>query len=91
MEAFRLDIRILVALFGLTNIPVVAQLTSGNITRAVYDPGGATVPNATVVVRNIGTGVKNSTTSTSAGEYRFENLPVGTYTITVSAPGVVKA
>jgi hypothetical protein len=43
------------------------------------------------VARNTATGVEVSTTSTSAGEYRFENLPIGTYTITVSAPGFAKA
>ncbi len=43
--------------------------------------------NATVTVKNMGTGYTQTTTSTSAGEYRFPTLPVGTYQITTSVPG----
>lgn len=68
-----------------------AQLTSGNITGSVFDPTGAAVPGATVVVKNNDTGVENTTTSTSKGDYRLENLPVGTYGVTVTAPGFAKA
>jgi hypothetical protein len=67
------------------------QLTSGNITGTVFDPTGATVPNANVVVMNQATGVQNTTNTTSAGDYRFENLPVGRYTLTVTATGFDKA
>ena len=80
-------------------IPAFGQVTSGNVTGTVYDPTGATVPNATVVAHNTNTGADTTTTTTAAGDYRFENLPVveeeagkkGTYTITVTAPGFTKA
>ena len=83
----------LVALSALLLLSVAAfsQLTSGNITGTVYDQSGATVPGATVAVRNVATNVENSTTTTSAGSYRFENLPIGSYNITVSAGGFTKA
>src|SRR5581483_8796196 len=68
-----------------------AQVTSGNIVGTVYDPTGATVPNAPVVATNDATGIESPTVSTSAGEYRIPNLPVGTYTVTVNAPGFAKA
>src|ERR1700761_9609602 len=55
----------------------LAQQTSGNLAGAVYDPTGATVPSATVIAHNVATGVDTTTTSTSAGEFRFENLPIG--------------
>ncbi|HZS53994.1 MAG TPA: carboxypeptidase regulatory-like domain-containing protein [Bryobacteraceae bacterium] len=71
--------------------PLLAQLTSGNLTGTVYDPTGATVPNATVVVRNDATGVENATQTTSAGDYRFENLPAGVYTLNVNAAGFNKS
>ena len=72
------------------NLPLFAQLTSGNITGTIYDPARATVPNATIVARNNGTTVENTTTSTAAGEYRFENLPVGTYSLSATAAGFSK-
>lgn len=69
----------------------LAQSTSGNLAGNVYDPAGATVPDATVIAHNIATGVDTRTTSTSSGDFRFENLLVGTYTIIVTAPGFSKA
>jgi len=80
---------VLTALF-VFNLPLFSQLTSGNITGTVYDPTGATVPGSNVVAHNTGTGVDVTTTSASAGHYRFENLPVGNYTIAVTAPGFIK-
>ena len=79
-------------LAALIFLPVAsfAQLVSGNLTGTIYDPTGAIVPNATVVVHNDATGVENTATSTSAGEYHVVNLPAGTYTVTVTAPGFAK-
>ena len=82
---------VLVALLLALTAPLFAQLTSGNIVGAVYDPSGAIIPGATLVATNTATGATSTTTSTSAGDYRFENLPVGTYDLTVTAPGFAKA
>jgi hypothetical protein len=65
----------------------MAQSTSGNIAGVVYDPSGATVPNASIAAKNEATGVESSARSTSSGQFRFENLPVGSYTLSVSASG----
>ncbi|MBV8068999.1 MAG: TonB-dependent receptor [Acidobacteriaceae bacterium] len=75
----------------LFQLPVCGQLTSGNLAGTVYDPAGATVPGATVTAHNDATGVDTSTTSTSAGAYRFDNLPIGTYTLNVTATGFKNA
>jgi len=53
----------------------------------VSDPSGAVVPNAKVVVKHEQTGVVNEAQSSGDGNFRVPNLPVGTYTVTVSAPG----
>ena len=90
MRALKIYSGILLAITALATIPASAQLTSGNITGNIYDPAGATVPNATIVATNNATGVQNTTTSTGAGDYRFENLPVGAYTLTVNAAGFNK-
>jgi len=80
----------LLAALILINLPLFAQVTSGNITGNVYDQTGATISNASIVAHNAATGAESTTTSTSAGDYRFENLPVATYSIVVSAPGFTK-
>jgi hypothetical protein len=71
-------------------MPMLGQVTSGSIVGTVYDPSGATVPNATITATNTQTGVQTSATSTSAGDYRLNNLPVGSYSLTVDAGGFSK-
>ena len=62
-----------------------------SITGRVLDPKGASVPQATVTVRNADTGLARTTTTTSDGIYRFDNLQPGTYDVTVEANGFTKA
>ncbi len=67
---------------------LLAQATaSGNIVGIVSDATGAAVAQATVTALNKATATQRSTTTNAAGEYRFELLPIGTYTITVQATG----
>ncbi len=68
-----------------------AQSVSGDLTGTIFDASGATIPNATIVGKNDATGVEATTKSTATGEYHLGNLPAGTYTITVTAPGFTKA
>lgn len=91
MKTSRFQLALLLMALTLLALPVLGQVTSGNVTGSVYDPTGATVPNATIVARNEATDLENNTHSTSAGDYRFENLPAGKYTLTVTAPGFAKA
>jgi hypothetical protein len=56
----------------------------GTITGTVTDQTGAVLPGATATVTN-GAGLTQTTTSNDHGEYSIQELPVGTYGITVSA------
>ena len=64
----------------------VAVLTGG-----VVDPVGSAVPNATIVVRNESTGVESRSTTDQVGKFSIANLPVGNYTVEISAPGFALA
>ena len=64
-----------------------AQTFRGAINGSVTDPSGAVVANAKVTATNVGTGVALNTVTTSNGEYSFQDLPLGTYKVTVSAGG----
>src|SRR5260370_7240871 len=66
---------------------VAAQAISGDVVGHVLDKSGASVPNAAILAENVATGVKTSPTWNGQGEFRFGNLPVGTYIIRVSASG----
>jgi Carboxypeptidase regulatory-like domain/TonB-dependent Receptor Plug Domain len=66
--------------------------TTGAITGVVTDPSGAVVPNATVTITNMGTGVAMRTLKTNdSGTYDAEALPVATYQVSVKAPGFQEA
>ena len=79
-----------VALLCAASLATWAQVVSGDLTGNILDPSGSLLPNATVVAKNDATGVETTTKSTSAGTYRLSNLPVGLYTLTVSASGFTK-
>jgi hypothetical protein len=64
-----------------------AQTFRGAINGTVTDPSGAVVTGANVKATNTGTGVAQTSTTTGDGEFSFQDLPLGTYKIEVSAPG----
>ena len=63
------------------------QVGNGTITGTVTDPAGAVVAGATVEAKNTETGVVFPGASTNAGNYTISDLPVGTYTVTVTVKG----
>ena len=83
------SLRFLTLFFSLTLCVGMAfgQAISGNLVGTVTDPTGAVVPNAEVTATNVGTNSPSVTHTNSTGEYRFDNLPVGTYAISVKAQG----
>jgi hypothetical protein len=64
--------------------PLAAQIISGDLVGTVFDRTGAVVPDATVEATKQDTGAKYRTKVDENGEYRFNNLPVGTYDISAS-------
>src|SRR6267378_4754680 len=67
---------------------VFAQATaSGTIQGTVTDTTGAVVSGAQVVAKNKAIDSTRTTTTSDTGYYRFELLPIGTYTVTVSKTG----
>lgn len=75
-----------VALSLLSAVPVWAAVT-GTISGTITDPSGSVIPNAMVVITNTAQGVKNTTMTDARGLYAFPSLPVGTYKLSVNAPG----
>ena len=66
---------------------MVAQTFRGSIAGMVADPSGAAVPGAQVSAVEVATGEEHKMLSTSAGEFSFADLPLGAYTVTVTAAG----
>jgi hypothetical protein len=66
--------------------PAFAQFTS-SVEGTVFDPSGAAVPDATVNLRELSTGVVHTVTSSSAGIFRITAVPAGSFSLTVEAKG----
>lgn len=63
------------------------NIISGEITGAVTDPTGASVPSATVSLKSVDSGDVQTTTTSQAGVYRFPLLRPGKYVIAISVTG----
>jgi hypothetical protein len=61
-----------------------AQTFRGSILGTVTDSSGAAVPGAQILVKNADTGLERTTVSTADGSYLVPELPIGTYTVTVT-------
>src|SRR5271155_1742844 len=59
----------------------------GSISGTVKDQSGAAIAKASVVLVNISTGIKQSTSADDQGAYTFPVLPVGSYTLEATHPG----
>ena len=72
---------------GFCSCAASAQSSRGELAGNVLDATGASIPGATISATNEATGGKNETKSGSGGSYRFSDIPLGVYTVTVTAPG----
>jgi hypothetical protein len=64
-----------------------AQVTTADILGTVTDVTGAAVPHATVTITDLGTGESRQQSSAGKGEFTFTTLPVGSYSVKVTATG----
>jgi hypothetical protein len=64
-----------------------AQVTSGSIYGSIQDQTGAAIPKATITASELTKGITRTATSSNTGNFSLPNLPPGTYSIQVDAPG----
>src|SRR5713226_4553482 len=64
-----------------------AQTFRGAINGTVTDPSGAVVPNAAVKATESATGIDHNTVTTSDGVFSLQDIPLGSYKVTVTASG----
>ncbi|MGB7282036.1 MAG: carboxypeptidase-like regulatory domain-containing protein, partial [Candidatus Acidiferrum sp.] len=79
-------LRLALLLFSLALGGLAHAQSTASLNGTVTDPTGAAVPNAQVVAKNEATGVETKTATDDAGAYLFPSLPIGTYSIEVTAP-----
>jgi hypothetical protein len=79
--------RIILVFVLLAAVSLSAQTFRGTILGTVTDPQGAVLAGATVTVKNVGTGLERTTNTSADGSYSLPELPIGTYTVTVTQTG----
>ena len=75
---------LLVLLFARVASP---QVTTADIVGRVTDASGAVLPGATVTIENTATGAVRSQPTGETGDYVFNLLPIGTYTVRIELSG----
>ena len=74
-------------MLALSSAARLSAQTAGTISGHIADATGAVIPAANVSLKNVGTGSERSTVTTGAGDYTFTEVPVGSYSVTVSHAG----
>jgi hypothetical protein len=78
---------VLLGLASCVFLPAQNVVLTGSLGGRVSDQSGALVSGASVVARNLATGVEQSAATNHAGLYRFPALMPGAYSITASLKG----
>src|SRR2546427_2605613 len=81
----RLGLAILVVLS--LAVGINAQTFRGAINGTVTDPSGGSVPNATVKATESATGIDHTTVTSNDGAFSLQDLPLGSYRVSVTAQG----
>jgi outer membrane receptor protein involved in Fe transport len=71
----------------LSSLPAAAQVTTATYYGTVVDPSGSRIPGANVSFVHNETGAVTTKSADSGGEFSFDFLRVGTYTIRIEAAG----
>jgi hypothetical protein len=72
---------------AITAPSLLAQATTATVLGTVTDTSGAAIPDAAVLVKNVATGVTQSTVSDGQGRFTVPSLEVGNYEVQASKMG----
>ena len=86
LKVFALTMALL-SLLALSVGLAYGQAVSGNVVGTVVDSTGAAVAGADVTATNTGTGVSANSKTNNTGQFRFDNLPIGSYRFSIKASG----
>ena len=87
MKTFLLRFVTVLVVMTVMGLPIFlkAQAISGDLLGVVTDSSGAVVSNAQVVATNLGTGVKATTKTNATANIALSTLPVGHYSLEMTA------
>lgn len=88
---FPLFVLMIAVLLCTTASTMHAQFDSGAVLGTIKDPSGANIASATVELLSLAKGVTVVRQTGAGGDYEFDNVQPGQYTLTVTASGFVKS
>ncbi len=77
----------MVAALLTTAVVGVAQVTTATVAGTVTDPSGAAIPGATVTITQEGTQAVTTKATNEAGDFQFDFVRTGTYTLAIEGEG----
>src|SRR4051794_33838774 len=81
------DLCAIAVVFATLTVSAAAQTFRGAIAGTITDASGAALAGADIKALNEDTGLAREVTSGGSGEFAFQDLPLGKYTVTVSRAG----
>ncbi|GGG90138.1 carboxypeptidase-like regulatory domain-containing protein [Silvibacterium dinghuense] len=87
LKKFLLSLMCAAALALIGVAEATAQIDAGTVAGTVKDPTGALIPAATLTLKGDLTGIAVTSHSSASGEYAFNAVAPGTYTLTVESAG----
>src|SRR5260370_41113664 len=83
MKSPRVSLWSFLVVISFLTISLFAQTPTGTVVGTITDSTGATLPNATITIRDAAIGSARTTVSSNAGAYEFTTLHPSTSEITV--------
>src|SRR6266481_6404574 len=88
LKTFAASVLTLALMHGVAmHVDLQAQVAGGTISGTVVDTSGSVIPNATVSITNLATGINRTVTTNGDGLYIAPNLLPASYELTFTAPG----
>ncbi|MBV9940245.1 MAG: TonB-dependent receptor [Acidobacteriaceae bacterium] len=84
---FQKQFTVVSAFFLILSSACFAQSFRGGVAGVVTDPSGASITGATVRLLSADTGLSRTATTGDSGDFTFQDLPLGRYSVTVNQPG----
>jgi hypothetical protein len=82
------SLRILTFLLVFTGgLLIQAQINTASLSGLAVDPSGAALPHVSITVTDDATGYTRTVQTDDAGAYSMQDLPIGQYTVSVTASG----
>ena len=85
LRRWLVSISAVLSLLVVLSVPSPAQTFRGSINGTVTDGSSAVIPGVKVTATDVATGVVRDTQTSGGGEFLFNDLPVGSYSIKVEA------